>query len=208
MDKHYPRQYLSPSQFVLFKRDKKAYFDRYLFGKTFSNKYTEFGKWVHGELEKPESENEAIEMIRPIIPECDKHELEVKAEINGVPLLGYIDKLNTKEKILIDIKTSKNPFSQQKADELEELTLYQLLIAEKLKFVPLRTYIVWLETADDGSGLYLTGKTKLIETKRTKEQLEYARNEIAEVWEEIGVACNKKLEDTFNGIGNKKTITL
>ena len=176
MNIHHPNSYLSASQLALWKASPEEYFQRYLFGKKITSKYMEFGKWVHEELEKKQSESETIEMIRPLIQECELNEQEVKAKVGNVPLLGYIDKLDPAQKILIDIKTGKN-YTQKKADDLEQLTFYHILIEKKFGWKPIETYIYWIETADD-DGLYLTGRVEAFKTTRSDAQVEFMKQEI------------------------------
>jgi len=201
---HHPNNYLSSSQFTLWKTSPEEYFQRYLFGKKITSKYMEFGKFVHGELEKKKSDNETIELIRPLIPECELNEQEVKAKVGDVPLLGYIDKLDPHQKILIDIKTGKN-YTQKKADDLEQLTFYHILIEKKFGWTPIETYIYWLETADD-NGLYLTGRVEAFKTTRSEAQVEFMKEEIQDVWQEIGEACYERINSEIMGTYKSKKV--
>ena len=194
----YPRPYLSASQLATFKKSKKDYFKTYLLGEFYGNKYTEFGQWVHAELEKPES-TEIIEIVRTAIPHYTDRELDILTNLDGVPLKGYIDLVNKEQGIIADIKTSKNEFTQKKADTLEQITFYNVLAELYLGWTPKKNYIHWLETAEDENGqLYLTGHSKTIETKRTKKQIDDLKKEIPLIWQQIGEACDKELDKIIN----------
>ena len=186
---HHPKPYLSYSQFSLFKDNPKEYYKRYVDNIRFSNKWTEFGKWVHSELEKPKSDDNVIELIRPNI-KVGKNEVEVKAKLDDIPLLGYVDIMNNREKYIVDIKTSGKEWTQKKADEEEQLTFYSILIREAYGWIPQELIIHWIETK--GDPLYLTGNNKEIITTREQWQLDMLEEEIKEVWEEIGIYCGKR----------------
>ena len=120
--------YLSYSQISTWKKSKRDYMRQYFFGETFEgNAYTEFGSLVGGCLEKgdfsPFEDHEA-ELLKKV-PRYDEFEREIKLQMKGYYVKGYID-TNTKDfKKIADYKTGD---VDKKAGEYEDDSYNQLEI--------------------------------------------------------------------------------
>jgi len=71
---------------------------------------------------------------------------------NGIKLNGTADHFDRKGRRLKDDKTGKKEWTQKRADETGQLTMYLLLIyiSEKIKPEEMTCYIDWLPTVENG----------------------------------------------------------
>lgn len=119
----------------------------------------------------------------PAETDLDEMELQVDAEVEGVQLRGFIDRLTIDEEqsaIISDYKTGKVPNAQFKT---EDETFFQLL-----------TYALMLEASDGVPTsklelLYLSHSTKL-ELAATPVKLSIAKGTIVETKENLDKACS------------------
>jgi len=106
-------------------------------------------------------------------------ELDLRAEVGGVPLHGIIDRLDWVEgKFQIsDYKTGKAPPRQMESGRLEGVAIYALLVKEALGIDIDRVRLLFL-----GSGETITREVDERSMRATKQR-------IGAVWEAIGRAC-------------------
>lgn len=107
-------------------------------------------------------------------------EEEVFAEIDGVPVLGYMDRwlVEGDEAVIQDYKTgkvSKPPYDEEKK---LQLFIYSDLV-QTLKGVRVRRAEL----------IYLKGKGKRVAYTPTEQDLDAMRRTVRRVWDEIGTAC-------------------
>lgn len=186
-----PRNYLSFSQYSLFKRSPESYRKLYILGERgFSSKYTEFGKkiaLIREGKEKPE--DEIIETVMTFLPQYPDREYEMIAkvkipEIPGkVSLLGRFDGVNFKKHIIGDDKASKK-WTQARADKDEQITFYSYLYYLNKKHIP-KFQLNWIETEDNDGAVVATGNIKTFETKRTIKDFIRLQTSINIVWKGI-----------------------
>lgn len=175
-----PKPYLSWSAISLWNRDKDLFRRRYYENeKSPDNVFTLFGRETHTMLETQEN--------LAHIPRHEIAELEIKTEIEGVPILGYIDNFSPKTKAFLDYKTAKNPWTEVEVQKLDQMPFYSLLIKEKFGKVKAKCQLIWLETrfkeveekvgsqimVGEGNELELTGVFKVF--NRTIEEWERER---------------------------------
>jgi hypothetical protein len=146
MDIKLPREYLSYSAIDLWCKNKEEYRNRYYRGiKPKDTPYTLFGREVHEKLENTDELQH--------IPRYPKAEIEIKTEIEGVPLLGYIDRFDPEEYRFLDYKTSirnkdgSSKWNDVAVQKLDQLPFYSMLIKEKYGEVHPEAKLIWLETA-------------------------------------------------------------
>ena len=188
-----PRGYISASQIRTFKKSKEDYLRRYVYGEDiiphFVMKYVDFGKDIHQQIENEE--------LEPLFWDIDTtftdREKELTPKLGEIPLKGYIDAINTDERIVADSKTSKNPKTQSWADKNEQLTFYAVMCDLEYGWIP-ELIIYWIETTEENGYLELSGKVKEIKTTRTKKQVEDYKKEIKTIWKEIGKLVDAELE--------------
>jgi hypothetical protein len=135
---------LSYSSMTLWKRDKGAFRRRYYEGeKPFSTPYTMFGKEIAESLERGEHSH---------IPQYKESEVECKVEIDGVPIIGYLDSFDPKKKRILEYKTGiatpdgKPRWTSLLVHKHDQLPFYSMLVEEKYGEVHKDVRLLWLET--------------------------------------------------------------
>jgi len=141
-----PKKYLSYSALTLWKRDKRAFRRRYYEGIAMPDTpYTLFGREIAEELEKREALSH--------IPRYSVPEYKCEVEIDGVPVLGYLDSFDPDTNSIMEFKTGiKTPSGKPRWTKLEvakheQLPFYSMLVEEKHGKVDPVVTLVWLETA-------------------------------------------------------------
>lgn len=149
-----PKPYLSYSALNLWKINKDDFRNRYYLNIKFGeNKYSLFGKEIHQQLEQG-----AEHLLH--IPRYPKHEVEIRSEVGGVPILAYLDSFHPDEKRFLDYKTGMKKWTQKQVDDLLQLPFYSMLVEREYGFVHPETKIVWLETRlVKSTGLLTQGDT-------------------------------------------------
>lgn len=133
---------VSYSALSLWSKDKQGYRAHYYEGAPgFTSPYTVFGTEIHRKVEHGE-------ITIPGVNHDDyMHERKVEAILAGVPVLGYIDMCHKETNAVIDLKTSKNPWSLSDVQKLDQLPLYIALLREHHEKVSLWSSVIWIETA-------------------------------------------------------------
>lgn len=172
-----PKKYLSYSQLNTWIKDKDAYRAKYYRGeKQHENPEMLFGKKIAKMLENP-----LVLEIHPIlskIPHYSVSEHGIKTEIDGVPVIGYIDSFDPNTKSFIEYKTGhlkrsgEAPWNKVSVRKHEQLPFYSLLIELSEGDVNRLCHLVWLETkfkdkTMDFDGHILTAGTRELELTGT-----------------------------------------
>ncbi|MDD5054553.1 MAG: PD-(D/E)XK nuclease family protein, partial [Candidatus Nanoarchaeia archaeon] len=117
-------------------------------------------------------------------------EQEVRIIIKGKELIGYIDRLEKKgdEYHIIDYKTNNWLKSQEELDEDKQLAIYQIAVMEK--FCTDKVVLNW----------HFLNFNELMQSKRTKEQINELKDELFKKINEIESekefkACKSRLCD-------------
>lgn len=142
---------LSASQIQSALNGYSDYYQKYILGVSFSNKYTRFGTSIHEMIQNQELDIE--------IPKGN-NEVKFEKEYKGIVLNGYLD-IETDTEI-IEIKTSKDITDIDKYRL--QCDLYQF-VTEK----PVRIFV--LETQEIGGELSLTGNYKEVVHKYNETQI-------------------------------------
>jgi len=116
-----PRKYLSYSAFSLWKSSKDQYRKRYYLNEEiFDTVQSRFGKEQHERME----EN----------PDVKGSETKIECEIEGIPILGYVDSLDPDTLKIIDFKFShlsksgKEPWDIVKVRKHQQFPFYCLIV--------------------------------------------------------------------------------
>lgn len=159
-----PSGYISHSQINLWVTDKWEYMRRYFHGvKSDPSPEMEFGrlfaeqceKYIKGEI--CDWLNTGLMMKLPVVDGAIP-EMEIKQEIEGVPILAYLDQVSGNLTEIIDFKTGRYPWNDKRVQESGQLKLYALAIFEQTGSIP-ATGIVWCPTTKDKAGnISLTGE--------------------------------------------------
>ncbi len=186
-----PKQYLSYSaisSFITYPADFRA---RYYENKPMIvTPELAFGKRI-GEMLEHGDESLAH------ITHGDVAEKELKFEVDGIPVLGYIDSFRTEDKYLFEFKTGKTPWTQARVEKHLQLDIYSLGVEMLEGNVSDECMLIWMETrrkeVQQGgrrthAGAYeieFTGKVKEFVRVITKEERENAYNTIVRVAQDI-----------------------
>jgi len=175
MELNLPRGYLSHTQIDAWKKSKKDYRKRYYDGTPFYiTPEIEFGKIVGGQYEALHGDV-PVTLMHPIIgsiPRGTHPEYELRCEVRGIPVVGFIDSFDETCSRVIELKTGKTPWTQSRVDRHEQLKMYSsALRVMRGEYNPYVT-LVWLPTRDrpvrdvidgmefTGRSIELTGEIK------------------------------------------------
>lgn len=138
-----PKQYLSYSQFQMWKQNKNRYIKEYFEGgDKLDTKYLRFGK-----KQAQEKEDGAVHDT-PEHLRFHLNEYEFNCEVNGVPIYGKIDACDPDVPTFREDKTGKIPWTRSKVEKHRQLTFYAMALKQVLGKIPEKAYLVWLETED------------------------------------------------------------
>ena len=159
----------------------------------------ELGKYVAEMIEHDEEqEDEVLENLRIFLPQYQNKEFKIEAEINGVPILGKLDGFNTDPIKVGEYKTGRF-WSQEMADDTEQLDWYALLVYLKFRVLPdkIPMTLTWMPTDWNGGDPQVTGEIVNFETRRSTMRVLMIGKKIVDVWKEIGIFY----EDKYRSIG-------
>lgn len=127
MELNLPKGYLSHSQIESWTKSKPDYRKRYYEGRSmYITPELEFGKLVGGQYEALHKD-ESVDLTHPVIgkiPRGTTPEYELKCELRGVPVLGYIDSFKDSDLKIHELKTGKTPWTQTRVDRHKQLKMY------------------------------------------------------------------------------------
>lgn len=191
-----PRNYLSYSQYNLFKKSPERYKKVYILGEdNIKNRYTEFGRKIALIREGKEiTEDKIINMMLDFLPSYPNREEELRVRVKVgrkfIVLLGRCDGVDFEKHIIADDKTGKK-WTQKMADNSEQLTWYAYLYYKKFKIIP-SLEINWIETEEEFGQVVATGNIKTFKTTRTVKDFIKLQSEINKVW--LGIEKMVELE--------------
>jgi len=186
------RDYFSWSQLNTWEKDPNLYYEMYVLGlEAPFTKWMKKGKDLAEYLEKGGDVDDDIKCVADFIPQYKEKEYEIKVEMEGIKLLGYLDSFDPKELNIYEYKTGKK-YTQGMANKLGQLDFYALLVYLKYKKLPKSIKLIWIETETNDDVVKFTGKIKTFEVKKTKQdiikiasRIHKAVKGIKEMWEAI-----------------------
>lgn len=129
---------------------------------------------------------------------------EMRCEFNGIPLLGFADTFrpayfskrkgfktgpNSMNPAIRDYKTGRKEWTQKRADDTGQITMYLLMLwmMDKIKPEDVECYIDWLPThIEDGKIAFIQeGDIRTFKTKRTMQQVLAFAQRIKDRWVEM-----------------------
>lgn len=188
-----PRNYLSYSQIDLWLKNKSQYKSKYFFNeKPFTTIETIFGKEFAERLEKNDS-------LLAHIPRYNKPEYDIKCEIEGVPIRGFIDSYDTETFSFLEYKTSRTKnWTQDSVNKHIQLPFYSFVIKELHGKINDECKLIWVETRFKNNTfiykghtlfgkreLELTGRVEIFSRTITHDEREEMRKLIVQVAQEI-----------------------
>lgn len=121
-------------------RFRKEYFEN---SQKLDTKYLRFGKGIAELIEKGKHKE-----LLPDLVIYEKPEFEMRVEVMGVPLLGFLDGYNPSENIFGEYKTGKHPWDQARVQKHDQLTLYATMLKEITGKMPEYCDLHWIETRE------------------------------------------------------------
>ncbi len=183
------KDYLSFSQFSLFKLSPERYKRVYIDGIRMKSKYMDFGSKIATALETAVAKDSDDKLAIKLLPKAQEHEREFLVKFEGIPLFGKLDGFTKKNELIIDEhKTGKNKWTQVMVNNSEQLTFYAIMVSKfySTPIESIRIRLHWIETFEDTDGaIHLTGQMLTFETRRTMRDLLNIYPEIKKVWEGI-----------------------
>jgi len=151
-----------------------------------------FGKKIAGYLEK--NDPSLAHVPRYSVPE-----FRIEVEIQGVPMLGFLDSFDPVQAKFKEMKTGRVHWDRVRVAKHGQLPLYMALIRAKFGFYHPYTELVWLETArkksvevfggmemeGDRGEIYLTGNVETFKRRIAKWELRLIEKEVRAVAEEV-----------------------
>lgn len=191
-DKYFlPKPYLSYSAMNDFYYNRQRFQDKYYRGlEGFITPELIFGKKI-GEMLEHGDDSLAH------ISHGDVAEKELKFEVDGIPVLGFIDSFRTEDSFIFEFKTGKTPWTQGRVDKHFQLDVYSLGVEILEGKVNDECMLIWMETQKrekpmggraTHAGAYeieFTGKVKEFTRTITAADREAAYNKIITIAQDI-----------------------
>jgi hypothetical protein len=173
-------------------RFRREYFEA---GAKLDTKYLRFGKGIAGLIE----EGKHTELLPDLIV-YDTPEHEIRCEINGVPILSYLDSYDSVNNVFREYKTGKIPWDKAKVIKHGQLVFYATALKWSCGKIPEYCDLDWLETKEgvkqvddfwreEERGLNLTGR--IVSFHRPFDEREI------EKMEELIVKCANEISDAY-----------
>lgn len=194
------RYYISYSQLSKWKRSKRDYIRKYFLNEPDDNpalqKYGDFGHKVGESYENHDfsvwNEDEANFLLS--LPHFDEFEKEIKLQMDGFYVLGYIDTNRHPEdgyvKELADYKTGdiakRTP--EYESDDYQQVHIYAAALEQEFGRLPDKGSVVLIGRSGNafaGEELNLTMEANIIDKPITRERIDEVLQSVQEVAEEI-----------------------
>ena len=186
-----PKPYLSYSAMNDFYYNKSRFQQKYYEGKEFpATPELAFGKKI-GEMLEHGHESLAH------ISHGDVAEKKLEFEVDGIPVLGYIDSFRSEDSFIYEFKTGKTPWTQGRVDKHFQLDVYSLGVEILEGKVNDECMLIWMETEKverTGGGrvshenaytIQFTGKVREFKRTITKEDRAIAYDRIITTAQDI-----------------------
>lgn len=198
-----PKPHLSWSAFSCWlqnpERFKREYFQN---GKRLDSKFLQFGKSIASEIE-----NGTYKERLPNLEVYSEVEFQINTEINGVPILSYLDTYDPERNILREFKTGthRNPWTPAKVYKHGQLVFYAVALRSLTGKMPEYCHLDWIITDDSprsgsvfdrsSKELRLTGHIKSFKRVFDARELDRMEKDIVRVAHEISNAYKEFLKD-------------
>lgn len=185
--------YLSYTQYSTWKKSKRDYIRQYFFGEEFTgNAYTEFGLLLGEALEKNDYSSftkEEAEFLQTI-PRYDEFEREIKLQLDGFYVKGFVDTNKKDFSILADYKTGdiSKKTGDYESDDYNQVGIYSAGIEQEFGVLPDKGIVYLIGRSGNpfkNEDLKLTLDYKPIEQDITKDTIKSIKKDLQETAEEI-----------------------
>ena len=184
MTKHYislPHHHLSYSQCLLWLSNPDRYKAQYMDGRTdlnFSNSGQIYGKIVADALEEGRETGDLLtDSAMLLLPKYDVADQPIKVDVKTkrgwLNLIAKPDTFNSITKEFVEFKTgkSKNPWTQQKAQDHFQMWYYAVVIWQKYGVMLPNAKLAWIETEQTDEGIKPTGRVEIFTVIFTSKEL-------------------------------------
>jgi hypothetical protein len=192
-----PTGYLSWSQMNCWMSSKERYRREYFeHGSKLNTKALRFGKGIAEMIE-----DDKYKELLPDLIVYDTREFEIRTEVNGVPILSYLDDYDSVNNVFREKKTGKIPWTQAKVQKHDQLTFYATALKHSTGKTPEYCDLDWIETKDEKvekidfwheneNQINVTGKIKSFhrefderEIERMEEIIRHSAEQISEAYQ-------------------------
>lgn len=185
--------YLSYSQITTWKKSKREYIRQYFMGEGFDgNKYTDFGSKIGRALEENDFSDFSTDEKKFLktIPRYDEFEREIKLQLNGFYIKGFIDTNTTDLTAIADYKTGDidKKRAEYESDSYTQLDIYSAAIQQETGKLPESVNVFLIERTGNafaGEELKLGNKFITITKDVNDERIKQVIKEVEEVAREI-----------------------
>jgi RecB family exonuclease len=153
--------------------DVLKYFEKNWISKGYASEEEEEGYFSYGKEILREYYRENIKDLKP--PVAVEYKFDI--EIDGIPVTGYIDRIDKLEggsAEIIDYKSGKNVFDKSQVEKNEQLTLYQIAVEDSIGMDVAKLTLY-----------HLPSQTPVSVDSRDKNKMEKLKRKIHEVSENI-----------------------
>ncbi len=198
-----PKPHLSWSAFSIWttnpERFKREYFGN---GKRWDSPYLQYGKSIASAIE-----NGTHKEILPRLEVYDQVEFQINTEIEGVPLLSYIDSYDPINNVFREYKTGmeRNPWDSRKVYKHGQLVFYAVALRAITGKMPEYCHLDWIITNEECStgSIFdraskkpkVTGNIKSFKRTFDVRELDRMQADIIRVAKEISEAYKAYLND-------------
>lgn len=185
--------YISYTQYSTWKKSKRDYIRQYFFGERFEgNAYTTFGSKVGEALEKNDFSGFTTkeQAFLKTIPRYDEFEKEIRLELNGFYVKGFIDTNKKDLTLLADYKTgdiSKKTGDYESGD-YNQVGIYAAAIQQECGVLPTTGQVILIGRKGNpfkNEELTLTGEYAVINQDISEELIQGILKDLQETAEEI-----------------------
>lgn len=194
----YKPKYLSWSQYDLYRRNPEQYAKQYFLGeKGVDTQYTRYGSKIAKLIEDGK--------VHDVLPDLTVYHIcehKLYTDIDGYPLLGYIDSYDPETNTFREYKTGKVPWNILKVYKHGQLLFYAIMLRRITGNMPTHCHLDWIDTKDDtteittsevfpgfstGGEEYvnITGRITSFKREFDERELDKMEREIMEVIEKI-----------------------
>lgn len=191
---------LSWSSISSFEWDKEQWYQSYIKGIRQESRELTFGSFVDKKLQDDPT----------FLPSVERYlimQYEMRIMFDGIPLVGYADGYDP-GKTLADYKTGKKAWTQKRADETGQLTMYafMLYLIDKVRPGDMTFRIVWLPTVESGDfSIQFKDdpvKPKVFNTTRSMLDILQFGQKIKRMLEEMQEYVEKRQAEILEGISS------
>ena len=181
---------LSWSAISSFLYDKEQWYSKYILGiKETPSAEMLLGKEIGERLATDTS-------YLPQVPRLPHFEYKLETTYEGIPLIGYIDSFCPVERKLLEFKSGKKAWDQERVDNHDQISMYLFLYNLMTGTPPeeIKCGLIWLPTMETGDfkiSLIEPVKARLFLTRRRRVDIEHFGVKLIKTWKAMQKYCEE-----------------